>query len=82
MNTRVEVEPNYVKTRIEVEQDFEITDKIRRRLDIINFMVDEGYFKNQEEYVKAYHFIIRDNVPQWFLKDMMKYNEMKEGGNK
>lgn len=47
--------------------------KIQIRNEIIEKMIQEGYFKSPQEIDKAYIWLEEKIIPEWFRKDMMKY---------
>lgn len=52
-----------------------------KKQEIINKMINEGYFKCQREIDKAYHFIETGIIPAWFQNDMQKYSNLKMIGD-
>ena len=55
------------------------------RVDIIDIMKAQGYFKAPSEYEKALAFVKRDIIPEWLKKDMkeawQRYNTNQIGTN-
>jgi hypothetical protein len=38
-------------------------------------MVEDGYFRHPTEYEKAVSWLERNIIPEWFKKDMQKYDQ-------
>ncbi len=55
-------------------------EKSKNNQDIISKMIDDNYFKNQQEINKAVSWLDEGVIPQWFKKDMEKYgyNELNQ----
>lgn len=41
--------------------------------EIIEKMIDDGFFKTAKEIEKAYTWVKRKNIPEWFLEEMKSY---------
>ena len=53
--------------------------KLHIRNEIVEKMIDDGYFKSQIEIEKVYGWLEEGIIPKWFKQDMMKYyNKMIE----
>lgn len=50
-------------------------EKKTNRTNILKLMQQENYFKNMDEYAKAIKWIEEDNIPEWFIKDLLTYNK-------
>ena len=46
------------------------------KIDVIEFMHQNGYFKAVSEYAKAVQFVQRGIVPKWLQEDINKYYKM------
>lgn len=44
-----------------------------KQFDIIEKMLEEGYFRDKKEYIKAIKWAKRGLIPRWFRKDMNEY---------
>ena len=53
-----------------------------KRFEIIDYMKEQNYFKEETEYNKAITWLEKNIIPEWFKNDMKKYYkkqiEMKE----
>lgn len=47
--------------------------KVQTRNEIVEKMVEDGYFKSPQEIDKVYFWLSENIIPEWFKKDMMKY---------
>ena len=45
------------------------------KFDILERMVEDGYFRHPTEYEKAVSWLERNIIPEWFKKDMQKYDQ-------
>lgn len=46
------------------------------KIAILDFMSEQGYFKNPVEYEKAHKWYLANNVPSWLQEDINKYYAM------
>ena len=46
------------------------------KLDVIEFMLQKGYFKAISEYEKAVHFVQKGIVPSWLQEDINEHYKM------
>ena len=46
------------------------------KLDVIEYMLQKGYFKAMSEYEKTVHFVQKGIVPKWLQDDINKYYKM------
>lgn len=47
--------------------------KVHVQNEIVEYMIQEGYFKSPREIDKIYMWMEEGIIPEWFRKDMMKY---------
>ena len=52
-----------------------------KHLRVVEMMINDGYFHDQREIEKTYHFIEEGVIPSWLKADMMKYEEKLLGVN-
>lgn len=56
--------------------------KVRVQNEIVEKMIEDGYFKSPREIDKIYMWLEEGIIPKWFKEDMMKYyNKMIETKN-
>ena len=51
------------------------------KFEILEKMKADNYFKNEREYEKATMFLIKNIIPDWFKKDLQKYQQILITGN-
>lgn len=64
---------------VEIDENYELDEKKKNAIRIINYMADSGYFKNNTEYNKTFNFIVRGCIPEWLQKDIRHYYEKMKG---
>ena len=45
---------------------------------VVEIMLKKGYFHSKVEYEKAKKWVAEGTIPEWFKKDMKKYEESEE----
>lgn len=50
-------------------------EKTSKKIALLEFMREEGYFKCSKEYDKASKWFLEDNIPYWLKEDAKKYHE-------
>ena len=50
--------------------------KEQTKIEVLEYMKNQGYFKVGSEYDKAIMFLERNNIPSWFKEDLNKYYKM------
>ena len=58
-----------------ISEIIEICDSVKThvRNEIVEKMIQDGYFKSPREIDKIYMWLEEGIIPEWFKKDMMKY---------
>lgn len=71
----------YMPTIAEIIEICDST-KVIVRNEIIEFMIKDGYFKNQREIEKTYNWLEKGIIPSWLKNDMYKYYSKMNDCNK
>ena len=84
-NTLTKAIKNIIRTSKFLPKINELIDECEKckeqvRFDVLEFMRQQGYFKDTTEYEKASLFMERGIVPEWLQRDINKYYMMMDQG--